>query len=135
MTRVLVCGDRAWRERDYLERLLDAYHAANPISLVIEGHARGADVMAFLWAESRGVPVQAFPADWARYGRAAGPIRNREMLNEGRPDVVIAFHRDLSRSKGTADMVKIARQAGVTTYVFPPRVLAKSDGSDSGAAA
>jgi len=50
-----------------------------------------------------------FPADWSRHGKSAGPIRNRQMLIEGRPDIVVAF----PGGKGTANMIKQAVEAGV----------------------
>jgi hypothetical protein len=64
------------------------------------------------------IKVLAFPAQWDTYGRAAGPIRNRQMLNEGRPDEVIAFHEHIDESKGTANMVKIAKAAGIPTTIY-----------------
>ena len=65
-----------------------------------------------------GVPVEVYPADWTRYGKPAGPIRNRQMLNEGKPDMVIAFHDDLSVSVGTKDMVDIANAAGLPVRLY-----------------
>jgi hypothetical protein len=62
--------------------------------------------------------VRAFPADWNRFGPAAGPIRNRLMLDEN-PDLVIAFHSDLSNSRGTADTVTEARSRKITAEVIP----------------
>jgi hypothetical protein len=64
-----------------------------------------------------GLPVESFPADWEQYGRAAGPIRNQQML-EAKPDRVFAFHEDLEHSKGTGDMVRRARKAGVPVEVI-----------------
>jgi hypothetical protein len=59
-----------------------------------------------------GMHVMEFPADWDLHGKAAGPIRNRQMLL-AKPEIVIAFHDDLDSSKGTKDMVKIAKRTGV----------------------
>jgi hypothetical protein len=69
-------------------------------------------------ASQLGFTVLPFPADWNTHGKAAGPIRNRQMLKEGKPDVVLAFHEDLGRSKGTADMVRAAKAAGIAVKVF-----------------
>jgi len=60
-----------------------------------------------------------FPADWDKHGKAAGPIRNTEMIEDGRPDVVIAFTYDLPSSKGTADTVKKAKKAHIPVFVYP----------------
>lgn len=86
-------------------------------AVVIHGDARGADTIAGRLAEESGLRVIAFPAAWGRYGRAAGSLRNAQMLEEGRPDVVYAFAVDLAMSRGTADMVARARRAGVKTFV------------------
>src|SRR5690606_25211324 len=89
---------------------LDRFHARKgPISVLIHGAARGADSIAGQWAASRGVEALSFPANWTRDGKAAGPIRNQRMLDEGQPDVVIAF----PGGGGTADMVRRAKAAGV----------------------
>ena len=116
--RVLVCGDRNWTDRLALESALDVIHAQTPFSCVIEGEARGADSLARLWAESRGVLVRKYPALWETYGRAAGPIRNKQMLTDGQPELVIAFHKDIGSSKGTRNMLKQASDAGIPTQLI-----------------
>jgi hypothetical protein len=105
-----------------VELVLEGLLARNKRLVVIEGQARGADTMAGDWAEEaveslEDVDHWPFPADWEQFGKAAGPIRNRQMLTEGKPDVVIAFHDFIPNSKGTKDMVEIAKEAGVPTYV------------------
>ena len=62
---------------------------------------------------SLGWRIEAYPADWETYRLAAGPIRNKLMLDQGKPELVLAFHHDLSRSSGTAHMVKISIKAGL----------------------
>ena len=107
--RVLFCGDRNWTDRD---KIAAAFDRLQP-SLVIEGEARGADTLAREEAERRGIPVLSFPANWKQYGRAAGPIRNRQMLSEGRPEYVCGFHSSIEASSGTRDMLNQARRLGV----------------------
>jgi hypothetical protein len=111
--RLLVCGDRNWSDREFLYQALDAIHAERPVSQVIEGMARGSDVMAADWAISRGIPVIGFRAQWDLYRKAAGPIRNQQMIDVGRPDAAIAFHDRIAASRGTRDMVIRARKAGI----------------------
>lgn len=113
--RVLICGGREWTDGAAIQRELAKLAGA---ALVVEGGARGADRLARHAADALGIPTRTFFADWLRYGRAAGPLRNQQMLDEGRPDLVLAFHADLARSKGTADMVRRARKAGVLVQVF-----------------
>lgn len=105
--RVLVCGGRDYADKLELWRALDAWDPA--ITEVISGMARGADAFAAEWAEEHEIPLHRFPADWDTHGKAAGPIRNQRMLDEGKPDVVVAF----PGGRGTADMVRRAEAAGV----------------------
>jgi len=77
--------------------------------VIIHGDAPGADQLADKWARLSQVAVRRHPADWTELGRAAGPIRNQEMLEEEKPDIVVAF----PGGRGTADMVIRAREAGV----------------------
>lgn len=112
--RVLVCGDRNWTDKDTIRKFLLEY---NP-TVVIEGEARGADSLAREVAEEASIPVEKYPADWDKYKKAAGPIRNQEMLDKGKPDIVLAFHDDLENSKGTKHMVAIAKKAGFKVYLI-----------------
>lgn len=114
--RVLVCGSRQWHDRGHLFAVLDAFHAnTDPIEVVIEGCAPGADRMAELWAAERRAGIAHYPARWATCGKTAGFIRNRRMLRNGNPDAVIAFHLD--GSPGTADMIALSEEAGIPVYV------------------
>ena len=121
--RVLVCGGRDFNDPMTLGAWLGGIHAQKGIALMIEGGATGADTMARAFAKWAGIPVQTFLADWDRYQSAAGPIRNRQMLEEAKPDLVVAFEG----GKGTKSMVKLARAAGVRVLeahrVFDPALL------------
>lgn len=86
-----------------------------PGAVVIHGAARGADRIAGEIAAALGLEVVSYPARWREHGRAAGPIRNRQMLEEGKPDRVIAFWD--GRSKGTAHMVNLAKAAGLPVKI------------------
>ena len=110
MTRVLICGDRNWKDTTAIQRCVDSLPAS---AVIIEGGARGADSIAAACGVFRGLVVLHFPADWNRHGKAAGPIRNRQMLTEGKPDIVIFFHNNLKGSRGTRDMVKISWAKGL----------------------
>lgn len=116
--KVLICGDRNWDNREKvrarLERLLDEVEG---FITVIEGEARGADTIAKEEAEKLGIRVKPMPALWSIYGRGAGPIRNQAMLDQD-PELVIAFHENLLESRGTADMIRRARAAGVEVEVI-----------------
>lgn len=108
--KVLVCGGRNFSDELTVGSWLGGIHKNNgPITLLIEGGASGADFLARKFAHWQGIPVKTFPAEWSKLGRPAGPIRNKRMLDEGKPDLVVAF----DGGKGTANMVKQAREAGV----------------------
>mgnify|MGYP001591945783 CR=1 FL=1 len=112
--RVLICGDRNWTDG---VRILNVLHDHLPCEVVISGTARGADSLGEAAASTLEIPVLRFPAEWEKYGRAAGPIRNQQMLTEGKPDIVLAFHDNIVKSKGTADMIKRAMRAGLKVYL------------------
>lgn len=106
-------GDRA----HVIYETLDAYLAEHDDLVMINGCARGADAICLGWAASRGVEVEKYPANWNQYGRAAGPIRNKAMLNrllyKGGTDVFAFFYGDPAESRGTADMVKQCERANL----------------------
>ena len=114
--RVLVCGGRNFMDYILLERTLDELHAIYKFEIVMHGGARGADTFADNWAYSRQIKIEKHPALWKTHGRAAGPIRNREMLAR-HPDLVVAFPGGVM----TADMVQIARDAGIEVIELAAR--------------
>jgi SLOG family YspA-like protein len=131
--RVLVCGDRNWTDEDLiLETLLHVEVREDKyIRVVIHGGCRGADILGGHAAKlmcgyaepeeavrANTPEVLVFKADWNKYGKAAGPIRNQQMLTEGKPNLVLAFHDDLECSKGTKDMVNRAKRAGIPVEVI-----------------
>lgn len=119
--RVLVCGSRFWYKERYLRRKLDELDAEFHFDVVIEGEAKGADSLARQWALDKGIAVERYPANWDEYGKAAGPIRNTQMLVSGKPDLVVAFSHDITSSRGTANMVQQAKAAGVRVLLFDGR--------------
>lgn len=107
--RVLVTGGRDYADRDAVFATLDALHAERGIVALATGGAAGADRLADAWAAAQGIERHRYTPDWQQHGRAAGVIRNSEMLREFAPDLVVAF----PGGRGTADMVAKARRAGV----------------------
>lgn len=103
--------ERAHEEYQQRRSILDRPDAYTAQSFVlINGGAKGADRLAEEWGTAKpGVVVNTYYADWKKHKRAAGPIRNVEMLKDSRPNCVIAF----PGGNGTAHMVKIAKKAGV----------------------
>lgn len=108
--RVLVCGGRDFEDATFLNWVLDTLHAKKPIEIIIHGCARGADSFADEWAvRTKGCTSYGVPADWKKHGQRAGMIRNRLMLENGRPDLVLAFEG----GAGTRDMTSVAVAAKV----------------------
>lgn len=120
--RVLICGGRDyndWRSfRNELEKIAiirfpktepDEYGNYLYDVTIISGAARGTDTLAIDWAVVNWTGLQTYPADWKTHGKAAGPIRNQQMIDEGKPDLVIAF----PGGSGTKDMIRRAKKAGI----------------------
>lgn len=117
----IFCGDREWSDRQAIfdtalrhYPLTEDKQHLHPRNVLIEGDATGADRIAGQVADILGIKCDAFPADWDKHHRAAGPIRNRQMLDylltfsDTHRLLVIAFHDDLLNSKGTLNMVRQA---------------------------
>lgn len=137
--RLLVTGDRNWGlvpqdtpkeqmdpmiarakgERRYMGVILDGILKSPGIDELAHGAAKGADNFAGVWAKEHKVPVKEYPANWDLHGKAAGPIRNQEMFYDFNPDVVVAFHRDFVRSKGTKHMVEHALDRMCMVMIYP----------------
>ncbi len=105
--KLLVSGGRDFDDVEFVVTHLNRLHKARQITQLIHGAAKGVDTIAAFWAEENGIAPRPFPAEWVEYGRyRAGPIRNQQMLDEGRPDALFAF----PGGSGTADMVERAEK-------------------------
>lgn len=112
--KLIICGDRNWTDRDMIQRFLKGVPEG---TFIIEGEAKGADTIAREEAEKLGFLVNPCRALWNLYGKAAGPIRNQEMLGY-LPDLVVAFHDHLENSRGTKNMLKQARKKGIPIVCY-----------------
>lgn len=114
MALILVTGSRYWKNgRSIFNRL--AEESAD--TTIIEGGCEGADRLSNYAGRLLGFKVITVKAEWHKYGNSAGPRRNREMLNM-KPDKVIAFHEDLSSSRGTKDCVHEALSRGIPVEII-----------------
>ena len=111
--KVLVCGDRLWNTYEPIHTRLARLPKD---TVIIHGAARGADTLAWSAAINLGLQVISVPAEWDKHGKKAGPIRNLKMLDM-KPDLVIAFHKDLSRSKGTLHTLQNALKREIRVEV------------------
>lgn len=116
--KVLVCGSRDYSDQPKVHHVLDAYLARiGPDMMIISGGATGADEHARSWAVSRRVDHQIMYAKWDLEGRAAGPLRNRRMAKR-KPRLVLAFSKDFDKSRGTADMIRVAEKLQIKVKRF-----------------
>ena len=121
--KILISGDRNWTDKIIVEAVIRGVSEMFWGTEIVEGCAKGADHKAELAVENirddcggdGRVFVDHHPADWEKYGKGAGPVRNQEML-ETDPNVVIAFHNDISASKGTKDMINRSLNEGKLVF-------------------
>lgn len=112
---VLITGSRDWSNIKAITDKLDDLFDNDSKLIICHGDARGADRIAADYARRMNIPVRSFPANWDKYGKRAGVIRNQQMLDEFKPELVLAF--PIASSIGTYDMIRRARSAGVTVIV------------------
>lgn len=111
--RIIICGGLSFHDNDLLGTYVDDIIQQFPNCEIISGHARGADTLGEEYAKQHNIPLKVFPAEWNKYGKAAGPIRNGQMLKYAitADAMVIAFWD--GHSRGTKNMLEQARRAGV----------------------
>ena len=123
MTRVIIAGSRKYNDYDKMLEELDnlGIHLINTIDTIeiVSGHASGADALGERFAKAYNYPLKIFPAEWNKYGKAAGPIRNEQMakyVSEADRGILVAF--PVGESKGTRNMIKLAKQYGLEVEVI-----------------
>jgi hypothetical protein len=112
---VLVCGSRELSGSDWM-RIYTRLEQLPDGTTVMHGDARGVDRKVEEFCRTLSIPCRAFPADWERYGKRAGHVRNAEMLDKG-PELVLAFWD--GHSKGTENVIREARIRGIPLEVIP----------------
>ncbi len=129
---VVVTGSRDWRYPGFVSIVLNAIYARSGKFTLYHGDCRdrfgnpcGADHHADTWAKSAiGMLVKRYPADWATHGYSAGPIRNREMVEDALAAVdgdlqsiqLVAFQR--KNSRGTQNCINEARRLNIYDTVW-----------------
>jgi hypothetical protein len=107
--KIIVSGDREWKNKLLMRHVMSQLPTDTQL---VHGGARGADKMSGEVATELGWPKPiVMNANWKKFGKGAGPIRNQEMLTK-HPDVamVLAFHQKIALSKGTKDMIHRSRK-------------------------
>lgn len=109
--RVIVAGSREITDYDIVRKAIE--DSGFKPSLIVSGGARGVDRLGERYAAEHGIPVKKFPADWEKFGKAAGHIRNKQMAEHG--DALVAVW--LNESRGTKNMIMNATNCGLQLYV------------------
>lgn len=132
--RLVISGGRYFNDVALLWRTLDEIHNETPVQLLVEGASDdvtgpyiGADFWAHQWALARQVPCIRERAEWKKLGRAAGPIRNGNMLKGYLPDRLVAF----PGGRGTANMVSQSEKAGLVIQIVRPALTPAVRGENS----
>lgn len=113
--KTIIAGSRQIRDRNVLEEALRSCHFTPLITEVVSGCAPGVDQLGEKWAIEKGIRISRFPADWGLHGKAAGPIRNRQMAQYA--NALIAIPNPYGPSPGTQDMIRQAGKVGLAVYV------------------
>ncbi len=128
--RIIIAGSRTFEDYEYLKRCVSEYlttHSDREI-IIVSGNAKGADKLGERFAEENNIKVCKFPANWQRYGRGAGRMRNLEMLDYisevGCEGEVLAFWDD--KSTGTKHTITNAEKRNICVHIFPTAIDACS---------
>lgn len=112
--RLIIAGSRSITDIEHVQQVMRfAVSAGCCLIEVVSGCAPGVDQLGEQWAAQNGIPVRQFPADWARYPRRAGRMRNAEMANYA--DALVAIWD--GASSGTRHMVQTMQALGKPVYI------------------
>jgi predicted Rossmann fold nucleotide-binding protein DprA/Smf involved in DNA uptake len=116
--KLAIVGSRNFNNYEQLKAIVWEFFKIRkgniPQDIIISGGAKGADYLAKKYTEEYKIKYKEFPANWTKYGKAAGPIRNKQIVDAC--DVVLAFLEE--NSKGTANTVKLAKEAKKPTFII-----------------
>ncbi len=113
--KLIIAGSRTFTNYKKLCEVCDhILQDQTDVEIVSGAYYKGADLLGEKYAAEKGIRLAKFPADWKRFGRAAGPKRNKEMANYA--DALIAFWD--GKSKGTKHMIELAKCRGLNTFIY-----------------
>jgi hypothetical protein len=127
--KVIIAGSRNITNMRFVEEAIygwnDPIAYPNPetrpqITEVVCGEARGVDTLGKQWAIKNNIPVKSFPADWDKYGKAAGYVRNEQMSDYADSLIVVMYIEDEHKmvgTRGTTHMLNIAKEKGLRYYI------------------
>lgn len=109
--------DIASEQRAFFVSSMKLFHRAHDITHIIAGGAKGADTWASLFSNKFQIPYTEFPANWPKYGKTAGPVRNMQMITEGKPDHALGYidrrSKDMPISAGSRNMYELCLKHNV----------------------
>lgn len=111
--KIIIAGSRSFNNYEFLKKQLDCLFKNIKSLEIVSGCARGSDALGERYAKERGYILHRFPADWDRYGKSAGYIRNKEMACFA--DRLVAFWD--GKSKGTRHMIDLAKKRNLIIKV------------------
>lgn len=111
--KVIIAGSRSFNDYDLLKQKCDKFLSQKTNIEIVSGTANGADKLGERYARERGYILKQFPADWNKYGKGAGYIRNGEMSDYG--EALIVFWD--GKSRGTEHMIKTAKSSGLKVRI------------------
>lgn len=116
--RVIIAGSRDLNKIEYVRKAVGLFiqKSDKSITEIVSGTARGVDRLGEDWANEHGIPIKRFPANWDRYGKQAGYLRNKQMAEYG--GALIAIWD--GESPGTGMMINLAREHGLLVLVYKP---------------
>lgn len=114
MIRLIVAGPRDYYDRENVFCHIHMFQGKFGIDEIISGGASGVDALAEEYANLHQIPFKLFSADWKKYGKAAGPIRNRKMAEYA--NALLAFDKG---TKGTQNMIDTARKYHLRGFIIP----------------
>lgn len=115
MRKIIVCGSRDFSDEKLIRKVIHNLWYSEEFEM-IHGDADGADRIAKQICIENGIPQTPYPAEWEKYGRKAGVIRNSQMVNEN-PKLVVVFFSG-KRTRGTQDTINKANRKGITALVY-----------------
>lgn len=110
--KTIIAGGRHFDDTEYFLDCINNHE--DDITEIISGGAKGADAMGELLASCNKIPLVLYKAEWDKYGRAAGHIRNKKMADNA--EFLLAFWD--GKSKGTHNMIITAKKLGLKVVVY-----------------
>lgn len=111
---VAIVGSRDFVDYDLFCKVLNDYRKDKKIDRIVSGHCRGADTLAERYAEDNKIPILIFPAEWKKYDKLAGKIRNKKIVDNATE--LIAFPSKTGH--GTQHTIGLARNKGIKITII-----------------